>query len=144
MTSIFKAIRNNDIQLLNYFIQHATGDHGTIPKQDLQFIQHHHHHKLNTPSKHFDLNKRSVHGRTPLHLAVTWNRVQIAHDLIHCSSVNINLRDRENGWTALHRLDNEHYIIHLFLILIFFSPLEHCIWEISRLQGCYYQEKTLI
>ncbi|KAI9344772.1 hypothetical protein BD770DRAFT_414187 [Pilaira anomala] len=102
MTSIFKAIRNNDIQLLNYFIQHATGDHGTIPKQDLQFIQQHQH-KLNNASKHFDLNKRSVNGRTALHVAVTWNRVQIAHDLIHCSSVNINLRDRENGWTALHR-----------------------------------------
>ncbi|KAI9273487.1 hypothetical protein EDC94DRAFT_632761 [Helicostylum pulchrum] len=100
MTTIFKAIRDNDIQLLNYYIDVSTGDHHNISKQDIQFIQQQLRH---SGSKHCDLNKRSVNGRTALHCAVTWNRVKIAEALINCSSVNVNLRDRENGWTALHR-----------------------------------------
>ncbi|KAI8080954.1 hypothetical protein BDF21DRAFT_444320 [Thamnidium elegans] len=100
MTTLFKAIRNNDIQLLNYYIDVSTGDHHNVNKQDIQFIQQQLRH---SGSKHYDLNKRSVNGRTALHCAVTWNRVEISRVLINCSSVNVNLRDRENGWTALHR-----------------------------------------
>lgn len=100
MTTIFKAIRDNDIQLLNYYIDVSTGDRHNISKQDIQLIQQQLRH---SGSKHYDLNKRSVNGRTALHCAVTWNRVEIARALINCSFVNVNLRDRENGWTALHR-----------------------------------------
>jgi ankyrin repeat protein len=88
MTSIFKVIRDNDVQLLNYLIDE---DHSTFSKGDLKRV------------KHLDLNKRSVNGRTALHCAVTWNRVEMVQALMHCPSVNINLCDRENGWTALHR-----------------------------------------
>jgi ankyrin repeat protein len=105
MASIFKVIRDNDIQLLNYLIDSSTGDqhHNTynnILKQDIQFIQQQ---LKNSGSKYYDLNRRSVNGRTALHCAVTWNRVEMAQALIDCPNVNINLRDRENGWTALHR-----------------------------------------
>lgn len=84
MTSILKVIRDNDIQLLKNLIQ---GEHTRESKR----------------AKHLDLNKRSVNGRTALHCAVTWNRVEIAQALIACPAVNINVCDRENGWTALHR-----------------------------------------
>lgn len=105
MVSIFKVIRDNDIHLLNYLIDSSAGDqhHNTynnIPKQDIQFIQQQ---LKNSGSKYYDLNRRSVNGRTALHCAVTWNRVEMAKALIDCPSVNVNLQDRENGWTALHR-----------------------------------------
>ncbi|KAI9472025.1 MAG: hypothetical protein EXX96DRAFT_582639 [Benjaminiella poitrasii] len=104
VSSIFKAIRNNDIQLVNYFISLATPGsssdyHANLSKQQTQWIQQHY---LKN-SKLFDLNKRSSRGKTALHYAVTWNRIDIAEALIDCQQVNINLRDRENGWTALHR-----------------------------------------
>lgn len=38
-----------------------------------------------------------------MHYAVTWNRVEMAATLINCAQVDVNMRDRENGWTALHR-----------------------------------------
>jgi ankyrin repeat protein len=105
MVSIFKVIRDNDIHLLNYLIDTSTGDqhhksYNLISKQDIQSIQ-----QLikNSGSKYYDINKRSVYGRTALHCAVSWSRVEMAQALIDCSSVNVNLRDRENGWTALHR-----------------------------------------
>ncbi|KAI8971962.1 hypothetical protein BDF20DRAFT_915702 [Mycotypha africana] len=107
MVSIFKAIRDNDIQLLKYFIDLSVGDQqrqrsniANIPKNDLQWIQKY---LKNAGLKYFDLNKRSTKGRTPLHYAVTWNRVEIAKLLIDCPNVNVNLCDLENGWTALHR-----------------------------------------
>lgn len=81
MTSIFRVIRDNDIQLLNDLIE--TRDSKRY--------------------KPIDLNKRSVNGRTALHCAVTWNRVAMAQALIQCPMVNVNICDRENGWTALHR-----------------------------------------
>lgn len=104
MVSIFKAIRDNDTQLLNYFIELSTNEHpssaSSISKQDSQWI----HRQLKTSGqKQFDLNKRSSKGKTALHYAATWNRVEMASNLINCSQVDINLRDRENGWTALHR-----------------------------------------
>ncbi|KAG2222852.1 hypothetical protein INT45_000467, partial [Circinella minor] len=56
-----------------------------------------------TGQKQFNINKRSIRGRTALHCAATWNRKHIAKILIDCPLVNINIQDRENGWTALHR-----------------------------------------
>lgn len=107
MVSIFKAIRENDLQLLTYFIDSSIGD---LPRQfnnTQKIIQQ----QLKTAGlKNFDLNKRSNRGRTPLHVAVTWNRLEIAQALIDCPLVNVNLRDRENGWTALHR-----YTLYLYI-----------------------------
>ncbi|KAI7898269.1 uncharacterized protein BX663DRAFT_538623 [Cokeromyces recurvatus] len=103
MVSIYKAIRNNDLELVNYFIDLATGDRShrvsNLSKQQIQWIQQ----QYLKNTKYFDLNKRSVKGRTPLHCAVAWNRTEIVKALVCCQQVDINLRDRENGWTALHR-----------------------------------------
>jgi len=104
MVSIFKAIRDNDTQLLNYFIELAKNDSSLsthqIPKQDSQWIRQQ---LKSSGQKQFDLNKRSSRGKTALHYAVTWNRVDMASSLIKCAQVDVNVRDRENGWTALHR-----------------------------------------
>lgn len=108
MVSIFKAIRDNDTQLLNYFIELATHDASSsslsaaqaVSKQTSQWIQQQ---LKSSGQKQFDLNKRSSRGKTALHYAVTWNRVEMASALINCAQVDVNIRDRENGWTALHR-----------------------------------------
>lgn len=132
MVSIFKIIRHNDIHLLKFLIDASTGDqhrttYSNVTKKDIQWIQHY---LKRSGSKYFDLNKRSSVGRTPLHCAATWNRVAIAHALIELPQVDVNLRDRENGWTALHR-----YFIQLdrsrsntFLTRDF--TLDLCIWAI--------------
>ncbi|KAI8370296.1 hypothetical protein BD560DRAFT_434946 [Blakeslea trispora] len=104
MVSIFKAIRENDIQFLNYLIDLSSGEqqntYPSIPKHSMQWLQQ----QLRVSGqKYYDINKRSSKGRTPLHCAVTWNRTEIAQALISCPHVNVNVRDRENGWTALHR-----------------------------------------
>lgn len=108
MVSIFRAIRENDLQLITCLIDE--------------------------PKKKTDINKRSTKGRTPLHLAVTWNRLEIAQALIDCPLVNVNLRDRENGWTALHR-----YIYYSTFTGpdVIYRLIDLCIWEISRLLDCY-------
>ncbi|KAK4509996.1 Rho GTPase [Mucor velutinosus] len=105
MVSIFKAIRDNDTQLLNYFIELATNESSSsstqaVSKQQSQWIQQQ---LKSSGQKQFDLNKRSSRGKTALHYAVTWNRVEMASSLINCAQVDVNMRDRENGWTALHR-----------------------------------------
>lgn len=105
MASIYKVIRDNDIHLLNYMIDASVGDqhnktYNDIPKEFIQAIQQQ---MKRSGSKYYDLNKRSVNGRTALHCAAIWNRVEMAQALISCPSVNVNLKDRENGWTALHR-----------------------------------------
>ncbi|GAN04251.1 conserved hypothetical protein [Mucor ambiguus] len=106
MVSIFKAIRDNDTQLLSYFIELATHDSSSssstqaVSKQTSQWLQQQ---LKSSGQKQFDLNKRSSRGKTALHYAVTWNRVEIASKLINCAQVDVNVRDRENGWTALHR-----------------------------------------
>ncbi|KAL9549463.1 hypothetical protein MBANPS3_005191 [Mucor bainieri] len=101
MVSIFKAIRDNDTQLLDYFIQLATHDGSSVPaalpKQTSQWQL------KSSGQKSFDLNKRSSRGKTALHYAATYDRVAMAAKLIHCTQVDVNMRDRENGWTALHR-----------------------------------------
>jgi ankyrin repeat protein len=105
MASIYKIIRDNDIHLLNYLIDASTGDqynntYSNVHKDFTQAIQQH---LKRSGSKYYDINKRSVNGRTALHCAATWNRVEMARALIECPSVHVNLQDRENGWTALHR-----------------------------------------
>ncbi|CEP14245.1 hypothetical protein [Parasitella parasitica] len=102
MASIFKAIRDNDTQLVNYFIEVSLNERppSNIPKKDREWI----HYQLKiTDQKLFDLNRRSSGGKTALHYAVTWNRLEIASHLISLPHVDVNMRDRENGWTALHR-----------------------------------------
>lgn len=49
------------------------------------------------------LNLRDKCGRTALHLAATYNRIETAGFLCEFSSLNPNIRDEESGWTALHR-----------------------------------------
>jgi ankyrin repeat protein len=105
MVSIFKVIRDNDLHLLKFLINASTGDqhhttYSNVSKKDMQWIQQY---LKQSGSKYFDLNKRSLKGRTALHCAVTWNRLEMAQALIECPQVNVNLCDRENGWTALHR-----------------------------------------
>lgn len=107
MVSIFKVIRENNVQVLNQLIGLATGEvpithynNDYLSKQELVHLQQ----QLKyTGLKLLDLNKRSAKGRTALHVAASWNRVEIAQLLINCPLVNVNLQDRENGWTALHR-----------------------------------------
>lgn len=107
MVSIFRVIRENNVQVLNQLIGLATGEisitnynNDYLSKQDLISLQQ----QLKAADlKLFDLNKRSTKGRTALHVAATWNRVEIAKLLIDCPLVDVNLQDRENGWTALHR-----------------------------------------
>ena len=103
MASIYKIIRDNDINLLNYLIDASTGDQQhphAVPKHFIQSVQQ----QLKASgTKYFDINKRSVHGRTALHCAATWNRMEMAQALVDCPAVNVNLKDSENGWTALHR-----------------------------------------
>ncbi|KAI8883128.1 hypothetical protein K501DRAFT_323634 [Backusella circina FSU 941] len=104
MVSIFNAIRQDNIDVLKHLIALTTGETITaapscITKEDSQWIQQ----RWRQGSKQFDLNKRSTKGRTPLHCAATWNRVQIAQLLIECPQVGVNIKDSENGWTALHR-----------------------------------------
>jgi ankyrin repeat protein len=104
MVSIFNAIRQDNIDVLKHLIALTTGEMITatpscITKESNQWIQQH----WKQGSKQFDLNKRSAKGRTPLHCAATWNRVQMAQLLLECPQVDINIRDTENGWTALHR-----------------------------------------
>lgn len=105
MASIYKIVRDNDIHLLNYLIDVSTGDqhnntYSEVPKEFIQVIQQQ---LKRSGSKYYDINKRSVNGRTALHCAATWNRIEIVRALLECSSIQVNLKDRENGWTALHR-----------------------------------------
>ncbi|RUS27204.1 hypothetical protein BC938DRAFT_483592 [Jimgerdemannia flammicorona] len=50
-----------------------------------------------------NLNRWTLCGTTALHLAVTWDRREVVRALVECPQVNVNLVDRENRWTALHR-----------------------------------------
>ncbi|KAI8986522.1 hypothetical protein BDB01DRAFT_612890 [Pilobolus umbonatus] len=103
MVSIFRSIKENKIDVIRHLIGLATGDnayHSSLTKEEHRYLQHLL--KL-SGTKYYDLNKKSVYGRTPLHCAVTWNRLQIAEMLLDCPLVDVNVQDRENGWTALHR-----------------------------------------
>ncbi|KAI9496700.1 hypothetical protein BDB00DRAFT_952741 [Zychaea mexicana] len=135
MLSIFKAVRDNNVDTVRDLVQLASAgttsiistttppasvnsttaaninnyhDYQHSPQQQPQQQQHHYRQLLQrytkaTGQRQFNLNKRSIRGRTALHCAATWNRTEIAKILIACPLVNINIQDRENGWTALHR-----------------------------------------
>ncbi|KAG1467205.1 hypothetical protein G6F56_004539 [Rhizopus delemar] len=107
MVSIFRVIRENNVQVLNQLIGLATGEvsishynNNYLSKEDLLNLQQQ---LKTTGSKFVDFNRKSSNGRTALHVAATWNRVEIVQLLVDCPLVNVNLQDRENGWTALHR-----------------------------------------
>jgi ankyrin repeat protein len=42
-------------------------------------------------------------GTTPLHRAVTANQIDAVSHLLEHPRLNINEKDLESGWTALHR-----------------------------------------
>ncbi|KAG0178136.1 hypothetical protein DFQ29_003864 [Apophysomyces sp. BC1021] len=101
MVSIFKAVRQNDVEVIRYLVNFASGTPipATVPKEDQQWLSQY---LKSTGQKVYNLNRRSIRGRTALHCAVAWNRVEIAQILIECTFVNVNAQDRESGWTALH------------------------------------------
>ena len=131
MLSIFKAVRDNNVDTVRDFVQLAStgtsnntfvvdtssssnnnsrnknnnnNDTNYDPQQRQQHYRQFFQRYLKaTGQKQFNINKRSIRGRTALHCAATWNRKDIAKILIDCPLVNINIQDRENGWTALHR-----------------------------------------
>ncbi|KAI9020141.1 hypothetical protein CLU79DRAFT_755882 [Phycomyces nitens] len=100
--SIFKAVKDNNIDLVRYLAGPGTKTNQSpnVTKEDQQWLRIH---LKTTGQKHYNLNKRSSRGKTALHYAVQWNRISIAQCLIECPMVNINLQDSESGWTALHR-----------------------------------------
>lgn len=100
MTSIFKAVYENNVESVKQFI--AGANRTTPSSKDPQAALQPTRRKSNVPI--VNINKRSVVGRTALHLAASWNRTDILQLLVDCPHTNVNIRDRENGWTALHRL----------------------------------------
>ncbi|KAF7722410.1 hypothetical protein EC973_003149 [Apophysomyces ossiformis] len=101
MVSIFKAVWQNDVEVIRYLVDLGSGVRSAtmVPKEDqrrlVQYLK-------STGQKSYNLNRRSIKGRTALHCAIAWNRVDIARILIESSLVNVNLQDRESGWTPLH------------------------------------------
>ncbi|KAI7868992.1 hypothetical protein BDF14DRAFT_1786675 [Spinellus fusiger] len=103
MVSVFKAVKENNVEIVKCLIGMATGTFHASPlisKEDQQWLRSH---MKAVGKKHYNLNKRSYRGRTALHLAAAMNRKKIAQLLIECPIVNINLQDEENGWTPLHK-----------------------------------------
>jgi ankyrin repeat protein len=106
MTSIFKAVFENNVKSIEQFIADANRTTPTSSlNKDAQSGPQAGRKKLIGPM--VNINKRSIFGRTALHLAASWNRTDIIQLLVDCPHVNVNVRDRENGWTALHRLIEE-------------------------------------
>lgn len=120
MVNIFKLVKDNNVDQIREYTQAtstgiATRPSPTItttliqdrPQQQQQpqpnNSKHHHHHHHKLLQRQVNLNKRSIRGRTALHCAASWNRIAITKLLLDCPWVNINIQDRENGWTALHR-----------------------------------------
>lgn len=106
MISIFKAVKDNNVELIRDLIEKATSGTGpppTLLKGDQGHRHVQRHSKAAGGTRQINLNKRSILGRTALHLAAARNRVEIVKLLVECPLVDVNLRDHENGWTALHR-----------------------------------------
>ncbi|ORY95026.1 hypothetical protein BCR43DRAFT_495018 [Syncephalastrum racemosum] len=106
MVSLFKAIRDNNVALIRDIAEQVL----SLPVYNNKkgqsrdpFNKHLQQNRSSRDRTHYDLNRRSIKGRTPLHCAATWNRVAILKILVECPVVNVNLQDQENGWTALHR-----------------------------------------
>ena len=112
MVNIFKLVQDNNVDQIREYTQATSTDIATRPShtlnQDRPQQQQQQQQQPNN-SRHYkaqrqvNLNKRSIRGRTALHCAVSWNRIAITKLLLECPWVNINIQDRENGWTALHR-----------------------------------------
>ncbi|CAO3703459.1 unnamed protein product [Rhizopus stolonifer] len=99
MVSIFRVIRENNVQVLNQLIGLATGEvsishynNNYLSKEDLLNLQQQ---LKTTGSKFVDFNRKLSNGRTALHVAATWNRVEIVQLLVDCPLVNVNLQDRK-------------------------------------------------
>lgn len=110
MVNIFKLVKENNVDQIREYTQATSTGIATRPfynsSQDRPQQQQQpnntkqQHHKV---QRQVNLNKRSIRGRTVLHCAASWNRIAITRLLLDCPWVNINIQDRENGWTALHR-----------------------------------------
>lgn len=100
MTSIFKAVYENNVESIKQFIRDADRT-APLPHKESQSSSQGNRKKV--IGSMTNINKRSILGRTALHLAAQWNRVEIVQLLVDCPQVNVNVRDRESGWTALHR-----------------------------------------
>lgn len=110
MTSIFKAVYENNVESIKQFI--ADANRTTPFSKDPQAAPQPARKKSNVHM--VNINKRSILGRTALHLAASWNRTDILQLLVDCPHANVNIRDRENGWTALHRLVEGNYSIIVY------------------------------
>ncbi|OZJ04633.1 hypothetical protein BZG36_02028 [Bifiguratus adelaidae] len=65
---------------------------------------------------HFDVNKRSNSGRTLLQVATSLNRTEIVRLLVDAGA-NVNITDRESGWTSLHRALYHGYLETAMILL---------------------------
>ncbi|PWN47537.1 hypothetical protein IE53DRAFT_371375 [Violaceomyces palustris] len=64
------------------------------------------HHHSSGPCPPSEVNRRDHAGRTALHLIASSTEpvsIDYLHALLSHPSINLNLQDAENGWTALHR-----------------------------------------
>ena len=80
--SAFVALRNRDNGTLHSLIQKAH-------KKDKRPI---------------DLNAKNLDGETALLRAVSLQNIEAVRLLVDCPLVNVNIRDTESGYTALHRV----------------------------------------
>lgn len=66
----------------------------------------HHSQNVPPPLSNAQLNRYDPRGRTVLHLisaSVKADAIDYLEVLLNCPGVNVNLPDKESGWTALHR-----------------------------------------
>ncbi|KAF8934025.1 hypothetical protein EDD21DRAFT_366830 [Dissophora ornata] len=62
-----------------------------------------------------DVNCKDLDGRTPLHRAVVTNNLDQVRTLLKHPKIDVNLKDLESGWTALHRA---LYLGHLRIAIL--------------------------
>lgn len=107
MLSLFKAVKDNNVALIRDIAEQVLPLPVYNPNKKGQskdqFNKQLQQRRSSRDHAHYDLNRRSIKGRTLLHCAATWNRVAILKILVECPAVNVNQQDQENGWTALHR-----------------------------------------